>query len=97
MRIKWHAAALVVIAIFVSACSSLSAGAPEANDNLSVRETAQRLISNDIAAAIGLGGLEPVCEEVAQPFHGREFRCSATSDDSRNAVSYTHLTLPTKA
>lgn len=84
MRFNWLFAAIVAILVAASACGSLNAGAPEADENLSVRETAQRLISNDVAASIGLGTLDPVCEEVAQPFHGREFRCSATSDDSRN-------------
>lgn len=84
MRIKWLLTALSLTILALSACGTLNAGAPEADENLSVRETAQRLISNDVAAAIGLGSLDPVCEEVAQPFHGREFRCSATSDDSRN-------------
>ncbi len=84
MRIKWPLTAVLLASLALSACGSLDAGAPEADENLSVRETAQRLITNDVAAAIGLGSLDPVCEEVAQPFHGREFRCSATSDDSRN-------------
>ncbi len=76
MRILWLAPIL-----FMVSCGALASGTPEATDELSVRETAQRLISNDIAETIGQGALSPVCEEVAEPYHGREFLCSATAGE----------------
>ena len=82
---KYRLTALVCFISLVSlSCAGVTTGAPRAAEELSVRDTAQRLISSDISNRLGFGRLEPVCEEVPQPVHGYEFRCSAATGDARN-------------
>gem|GEM_PF-3885222 len=74
---------LFVVPMLLVSCTALATGTPEPTETLSVRQTAERLTSNDIANLIGQGALEPVCEELSNPVHGATFKCSAQASDNR--------------
>lgn len=74
---------IALLLIILASCSSQASGSPKPDEVLSVRETAERLISNDIAEEIQLGDLSPVCEEVPNPTYNTTFDCSATASEDR--------------
>jgi len=84
MKLGMAKVSYLILSIFLlTSCSGLVSGSPTAEEQLTVRETAERIIANDIASAIGQGTLEPVCLEVVNPAPNTTFDCSAEASDNR--------------
>ena len=81
MRTTTAAIVVVALVLLVAGCSS----APDEEAELTIRQTSEDLIRNELAAGAGLGDLTPACPEVdragAQP--GLTWDCTATTGDQR--------------
>ncbi len=59
---------------------------PKADETLTIKQTSERLIKNDVAAIVAKGDLEPQCPEIPNPAIGQVFRCSAFTEDKREVL-----------
>lgn len=70
---------LAVLLLVTTGCSS----GPEEPPVLTIRQTTEKMIKNDVAGVAGLGDLVPVCPEVAGAVVGTAYECTATTEDQR--------------
>ena len=80
-----HKTNLKILGLMVLCATSCSLGGSgdEPSGPLSARQTSESIIRADIAPAIEVDELAPVCSEIDNPQVGTVFRCSAKTSDDR--------------
>lgn len=68
-----------VLVFVLAGCSS----DPEEEPALTIRQTTEGMIRDDVATSAGLGDLTPVCPDVTAAGVGTVYECTATTTDNR--------------